>query len=69
MIIISGLNTAQNMSSRRRGRILHEDSLRPGMLGRMEIHEQAKMVARPGQLQRMSPSFADRLGICILVCL
>ena len=52
MIIISGLNTAKNMSSRRRGRILYEDSLRPGMLGRMEIHEQAKMVARPGQLQR-----------------
>ena len=52
MIIISGATTAQNMSSRRRKKILHEDSLGLGILVWTETHEQANIVAM--QLQRMS---------------
>ena len=42
------------MSSRRRRKILHQDSLEAGILGWTETHEHANIVAR--QLQRMSHS-------------
>ena len=53
-IIISGPTTAQNMSSRRRRKILQRDSLGPGIFGWLETHEQleANIVAR--QLQSIS---------------
>ena len=51
-IINSGPTIPQNMSSRRRRKILQEDLLGAGILGWTETHEQAKIVAR--QPQRMS---------------